>query len=184
MQRDHIGAGQQFIEVDAVRLRRATWSVRDDHLHAEGRLAGARDGAAERTPADDAQDAAAQFADGVVQQPEARGARPGAVHSLARVLGEVVREVQQHAEHMLHDRGRAVIADVADRHATLARRREVDVVGAGGRETDDPQRPGPLDQLAVQADLVGQHHLAACDARRDLFGLGMCMQHESGRRRA
>jgi hypothetical protein len=126
--------------------------------------------------------AAGELADRPVEHRELRAARPGAVDRRARVVGDAVRQRQHHAEHVLRDRGRAVVADVADRDAMVARGLEVDVVGAGRGQRDQLQRRRRGDQRAVDAQLVQQHDLMPRDARRHVVLPGRRQQLQPGDR--
>ena len=107
---------------------------------------------------------AAEFADREVEHRELRSCTPAPVGRDARVIGIAVRQRENRAEHVLHDRGRAVIADIAHGDAALARRGEVDIVGAGRGERDQAQGRRRLDQLARDARLVDQQDGHAGDA--------------------
>ncbi len=172
VQAQHVHFAEQVVEVDASRQTIAAWTVRDQHFHAEcGRCMG--HATAERPVADDAEPAAHEFTDREVEQAELLAALPGARAHQGVVLAQSLREQQQHAEDVLHDRGRAVVAQVAHRDTALARRHEVHVVRAGRGQRDEPQRRGRLDDLARDAQLVHQHDLAAGDMCGDVLLRGV-----------
>ena len=168
VQRDDVGAGQQFVEVDAPGFAFTARAVCHQCGHAERALAGLRDGAAEHAPADDAQRPARQQPDGVVEHGEVRAAAPAAVHGDPGVVTEAVGQVQYDTQHVLRDRWRAVVADVAHRDAVLARGFDVDVVGAGGGQRDESQLRRCGDDLAGDPQLVQQHDGAPGDVLGDV----------------
>jgi hypothetical protein len=85
----------------------------------------------------DAELAPREFPDRKVEQAELVAARPGPQPHQRVVLAQALRQQQHRAEHVLHDRGRAVVAQVADADAALAGGLEVDIVGARGGEHDE-----------------------------------------------
>ena len=153
-------------EVHPPGLRRAAGAVGDPKLHAEG-LRRPPDGSTERAVAHDAKPPAAQFPDRVLEKAELLALLPGARADEGVVLPQTMGEQQKHPHHVLHDRRRAVVAQVADGHGVFAGRIEVDVVGAGGGERDQFQRRCRGDGLAAYPELVDEYGPGARDRRGD-----------------
>ena len=163
VQRERVHLRQQCVQVDAARFRRTADAIREPHVHPERRR-DLGDAAAERAVADDPERAARELANRVIEHRELIRALPRAGLQRAIVLAHLVREREQHGPHVLHDGGRAVVADVAHGDAALAGGIEVDVVGAGRGERDELQLRVALDALARDPGLVDQHDLAARNA--------------------
>ena len=179
VQGQHVESGQQLVEVPATGGRCATRAIGDLDAHPEGgRDAG--DGLAQRAVADDAEDPSLQLADRVGEHGELTGLLPAAARDQRVVVREPVREREQHREHVLGDGGRAVVAQVADRNACLARGREVHVVDAGRGERDQPQLRIGGDRRAVDHGLVGEDRLETGDTRRHIRLRGLRVDHEAG----
>ena len=96
------------------------------------------------------------------------------------VIAKPVGEREQQREHVLHDRGRAVIAQVANGDAPCARRSEIHVVHAGRGQRDQPQLRIRRDHRARDDRLVGEHGLHAGDATGDLRGGRLRVQLDAG----
>jgi hypothetical protein len=138
MQRDGIGLFQHFIERHAARADgRCILVLRHQHPHAEG-LGDARHRLADMTVAEDAQRAAMQILQWMVQQREMRGALPFTGEDVRVVAVHLPPQRQQQGEGVLRDRIGGIAADVAHRDAVLAAVIQIDIVGAGGRHGDEP----------------------------------------------
>ena len=185
VQRNDIGACEQLIERYALlegRLcsiccaRRARsdrcWRPRalgHNDLHAECASTGFGDGFTEHAVADDAEGAAAQFADRVNEAREVRAFRPGAIDGIARVLRQFLRQAEHYAEHVLHHRGGAVVGDIADGDPVIARSTEIHVVRAGCGQHYELELMRTGDHLARYLQFVEHDDLAAGDHRSDLI---------------
>ena len=75
---NNVDLRQQLIDVQPARLARGPGAVGDQHFHAERQVGGARDGPAEDAVPDDAELAAGQFAQRIVEQAELLAALPRA----------------------------------------------------------------------------------------------------------
>ena len=87
---------------------------------------------------------------------------------------------QQQREHVLRDRRRAVVAQVADRDPGFTGRGEIDIVDAGRGECDQPQRRVGADRRAVDHGLVGEDGFASSDAAWYVRLRGPVVDHDAG----
>jgi len=187
---DNTSAVRHFVERGAHRADRsrgvgfaapaATGTFCDQDAHAETGLRGLRDRLAQRAESDDTQDLAGQFAERRARHRKLLAARPGSIDGSLAVFAQAVGQCQHDPEHVLHHRNGAVVADVAHRDAEFARGFEVDVVGAGGRETDEPQSRDRAHACARDLQLVGEDELASGDALVDLGVGGSRVQRDAG----
>ena len=120
----------------------------DQHFHAERQRGRARDGLAQHAVPDDAEPAAGQFAQRIVEQQNCSPRCHAPERTSSVVLAQALVQQQQHAERVLHHRRRAVVAQVADADAALACRLEVDIVGAGRRQHQQLQLGAAFDDAA------------------------------------
>ena len=81
---------------------------------------------------------------------------------------------------MLRHGGGAVVADIAHRDTEFARGLEIDVVGAGGGEADEPEAGHRAHAGASDVQFVGEDELDTGDALVHL-GFGRCgKQRDAG----
>ena len=83
---------------------------------------------------------------------------------------------------MLDHRLRAVSADVAHRNAPPGGGFEVDVVRTSRCQADEPEIPRGIDQLTVDAHLVGQHPGGVTDTLEALPGSSGIEELDAGQR--
>ncbi len=110
----------------------------------------------------------AQLPDGMREHGVLLVGRPRSVHGQPRVVGQMLREAQDHRPDVLRHRGAAIGAHVAHGDAAFPGRDQVDVVGARGGQRDQFEIGRPLQALAGQLHLVEQGDSRAPDAIRDL----------------
>ena len=133
VQGQHVELGQQVVEIPASCRGRTARTIGDLDAHSEGaRDLGRR--AAECAESDDPEYAALQFADRIGKDRELSGLLPAAACDQRVVVGETMRQREEHRKDVLNDRGRAVIAEVTHRNAAFACGGEIDVVDAGRRQ--------------------------------------------------
>ena len=167
MQADDVGLGKQLVEADSV-IRHALRAGAGRYPHRHAELArNARNTLSQCAVSDDTERHRGQFPNGVVQHAEVGGALPVARMNRCVIALEAVGQREQHAEHVLDDRLRTVVPNVGDRDAVFFRAGRVDVVGAGCGERYQFQLRRLFEQLARQANLVGEDDLRIGDSYRD-----------------
>ncbi len=180
MQAQDIRFPQQHIQLHTSRRRGLTGTAGNHDAHVERRLRTLRHGATERAVADDSQHPAGQLADVVIEHGELGRVRPGPVDRESGEFAQAMRMRQYHGQHMLHHRAAAVVAHIADRHGVIARRFQINVVGARRRDTDEPQLRIRLDERAGDVQLVGEDDLGSRHPRRNLRDRRDIVQHDVG----
>ena len=148
MQRDHVGARQQFVERDE-RLAGLRRAVPGDHLHAEA-AADAHHLAADAAEPDDAERLAVKL--------HAFARRPGAGADLTIHARDVAARGQHQRDGVLGDRGVAVALDGVDANAARLELGDVHVARRAGAEKDDV-----LERVALR-DQFGRHVGVVVDA--------------------
>ncbi len=141
MQADDVGFLQQPIERAAPGLIRPAGALCNEYVQAKG-AGDVRHGPAELAVADDAQCAAAEFVDGIVEQAEMLRRLPVALLYGTGMAVQPVSQGQHRHEHMFDYRGGGIGLHIADRDAVTLRCSEVDVVGAGCSDTHQLQAGG------------------------------------------
>ena len=118
--------------------------------------------------------------DRMTQHAEIGRALPFAVAHVPIESADAVRKIEQHRKNMFDHRLRAVSANVANGNAMLSGGRKVDVVGAGGRQSDELQGWRFIDQLAVDPYLVGEYIDGVADALAALVRRSGIEEFDSG----
>src|SRR5690606_28136789 len=116
----------------------------------------------------DAERAAGELADRIVEQRKAAAPRPLARAAQPVVADQVLRQTEDQREYVLDDRARAVFAAVRDRDTAGLRGGRIDVVGAGRGQYDQAEVFRPRYRVCRQARLVDDRDLAALEPGRDL----------------
>ncbi len=96
------------------------------------------------------------------------------------VVGEAVREAEEHRKDVLHDRRRAVVAQVADCDAVLTRGGDIHVVDAGRGQRDEPKLRICRDGRAIDHGLVGEYRLEPRDPRWHIGLRSLAVNHDAG----
>ena len=180
MQGQGIDLRQQLMQRQAIGAWRSTGDLPQQHAHTES-LGQLGDRAAQFAMAQQAEGLAVEFDDGEVQQTELLGPLPLAGRDLALVIGQSGRQGQQQHQGVLGHRGGAVALAIAHGDTELARRFQVDVVGAGGRHQHQFQIRAGLQGRGVQVDLVADGYRYAAQAL-DQFAQAPCWGRAAGRR--
>ena len=110
-----------------------------------------------------------------------RAVRPvTGVYPLAIAI-ESPAQRQQHCKDVFDNRCGRVVCGVADDYAGGAGRSEVDIVGAGGRNADQPQVWACLDAGGSERNFVGDHHVSRLNTRRHVIRSGVAVKLPVGK---
>jgi hypothetical protein len=100
----------------------------------------------------------------MIQHAEVRRSLPLAIAYVGIESSDAVSKVKQHRKDVFYNGLGAVRANVADRNSVIGRGLEVNVVGTGSGQADEPEGLRLRDQLAVKTNLVGENELRVNDA--------------------
>ena len=185
MERQDIHLRQQLAEGHPAggRITPRAGPLGDQHPHAEG-LGSAGDPAAQLAVTDDAEPPSGELPDRsaevTIQETEMLALRPVAAAYRGLLVREPGRPAEDDGQHMLHHRGGRVARDIGHRDPAVAGGLQVDVVGPGGGDTDQPQ-PGCRGHLiGAERHLVAHHQVRIRDARRGLAGSGRGVSGPAG----
>jgi len=170
VQTDNVRFRQQLVERGAAGCGGCAGTLCNQHPHVEC-LSHAGNCLAEFSKADDSECLSGQFPDRVIKQAEAARVLPVTPPDGCTVFLQAAGKREYQQKNVLHDRGGGVGTHIADGDVFFCSGREVHVVGAGSRDTDQPELVCMQQCLAVQPYLVADDNIGTLNGSGGIPGI-------------